>query len=81
MFNTQFWFGLMHFKYKTILIFSRKIASLVHNFTLEKALFKLVFWLEIFICEPNFKNFATQFKTSQLQMGDTIIVFLRCSEK
>ena len=45
MYIACFCFGLMHFKQKIInCIFSGKIVtSLAHNFTMEKAIFKIIF--------------------------------------
>ena len=39
-------------------------------FTVEKALFKIIFWHKIFICEPIFKNFVVVFKTFGIPNGD-----------
>ena len=85
-YKIQIWFGLVHFKpkkkKKSILIFSRKIVtSPAHIFTMEKALFKIIFWHKIFICEPIFKIFVSLFMTFGMQMGNTSYFAVGISEK
>ena len=42
-----------------------------------KALFKIIFWHNIFICKSIFKIFVTLPKTFGMQNGDMVIIFLR----
>ena len=57
-FNIKFCFGLVHFKQKfNFDYYSRKIiTSLAHIFTMEKALFKIIFWIK-FLFVNRFSKF------------------------
>ena len=57
------------------------VTSLADIFTMEEALFKIIFWHKIFICKPIFKIFVALFKTFEMQNGDVLIFFLRSFRK
>ena len=62
--------------------FSGKIVtSLTDIFTMEEALFKIICWRKIFICEPIFEIFVALFKTYGMQSGGMVIFFLRSFRK
>ena len=50
-------------------------------FTIEKVLFKIIFWHQIFICTQVSKFLMHILKTFGMQNGDMVIFFLRCFRK
>ena len=75
-------FGAFQMKNNQFRFFSKKIVtSHADIFTMENALFKIIFWHKIFICCLIFKIFVAHFKTFRMQNGDMVILFMRSFRK
>ena len=57
------------------------LKSLANIFTMEKALFKIILWHKMYICQPIFNFFVALFKTFKMQNGDMVICFLESFRK
>ena len=56
-------------------------TSLADIFTMENAIFKIIFWHKILICLLIFKIFVALFKTFGMQNGVMVIFFLKSFRK